>query len=392
MMVDVAGCLLLLAALPLLVELLVLSVAALLPARRPNAVDAPTLRLAVVVPAHNEELLIGACVQSLRSSRYAATIYVVAHNCSDATAERAAAGGAEVLVLREDSGHGKGAALQHGFAQAIAAGAEGVLVIDADSVVAVNLTERTAAALQAGSAATQCRYVVANVDASPRTQLMSLALLGFNVLRPRGRSRMGLSCGIFGNGFALRAETLARLPYVAHSVVEDLEYHLMMVRDGLRVDYLDDASVMGEMPVGKAAASTQRARWEGGRMLMRRRFALPLLRGVLRRGDLRLLEPLLDLLALPLGTGALLALLALLAPDVRAEAVLSLGILALYVIVSAGLDGDPIANLKALAFAPLYVASRVTQVSRNRSAAGKDAEWVRTERNEEASSTKRRDS
>jgi cellulose synthase/poly-beta-1,6-N-acetylglucosamine synthase-like glycosyltransferase len=306
---------------------------------------------------------------------------VVAHNCSDGTAARAAEAGAEVLALEESSGHGKGAALQYGMARALSAGAEAVLVIDADSTVSANLTARTAAALQAGSAATQCRYGVANAKDSPRTRLMALALLGFNVLRPRGRSRLGLSCGIFGNGFALTAATLERLPYIAHSVVEDLEYHLELVRAGVRVDFLDDASVLGEMPVGKAAASTQRARWEGGRMLMRRRFALPLLAAVLR-GEVRLLEPLLDLLALPLASGVLVTAAALAAPAVRVEAALGLAIVALYVVVSAVLGDEPWASLRALASAPLYVAFRLAQIPRTRRAARKDAAWIRTERND----------
>jgi cellulose synthase/poly-beta-1,6-N-acetylglucosamine synthase-like glycosyltransferase len=336
-----------------------------------------------VVPAHNEEKLVATCVASLRASEYAAAIYVVAHNCSDATAERAAGAEVLVLVLNETSGHGKGAALDFGFAHALAAGAEGVLVVDSDSTVAPNLTALTAAALQRGAAATQCRYVVANAAGSDRARLMALALLGMNVLRPRGRSRLGLSCGIFGNGFALAAETLRKVPYVAHSIVEDLEYHLLLVRAGMRVEFLDEAQVFGEMPATNSGAATQRARWEGGRMLMRRQSSLPLLREVLW-GRLQFVEPLLDLLALPLANTAMLLLVALVLPVwwVRVLAVFGLGVLALYVVVAAWLGDDLAQDLKALVFAPFYVAFKVAQIPRTRRAARKNAAWVRTERND----------
>src|ERR1700723_1683995 len=61
-------------------------------------------RLAAVVPAHNEEALVGACVASILCSAQAGPfceVVVVADNCTDATATRAMEAGARVLV-RED--------------------------------------------------------------------------------------------------------------------------------------------------------------------------------------------------------------------------------------------------------------------------------------------------
>lgn len=371
------------ATLPLVAELLVLSVAAVLPARQsPHA--RPSLRLAVVVPAHNEQQLIGACVRSLLSGSYLpSAVYVVAHNCSDATAAEASAAGATALVLNENSGHGKGAALDHGFRQALAQDAEAVLVIDADSTVAHETLRRIALALEAGAPAAQCRYIAANAGATPRTRLQGLALTAFNVLRPRGRARLGLSCGIFGNGFALSRSTLEQLPYSAHSLVEDLEYHLALVRRGRRVAFVDDATVAAEMPEASSAAATQRARWEGGRSLLRRRLTLPLAGEVLR-GRLRLLEPLADLLALPTASAAvfLLAALALPLPWLRAYALTGLFAMAFSVVVAAALSEEGISSLGALAWVPLYLFFKLRQRAGTRRAAAGDAAWVRTPRNE----------
>src|ERR1051325_2392432 len=89
----VAGVLLL----PLLLDLL-----ALLRRPRPTlrSTRSPTPRLLFLVPAHNEELLIGACVDSLKALRYPAgrfDIVVIADNCDDRTAELARASGAACL-------------------------------------------------------------------------------------------------------------------------------------------------------------------------------------------------------------------------------------------------------------------------------------------------------
>ena len=378
---NIIGLLILLPAIPLTLELLILSIAAIFPPRQLRT-SQKTLQLAVIIPAHNEETLITPCVRSLiTTATPQTTIYVIAHNCTDNTALNATTAGAKVLTLNEQSGHGKGAALHHGFTQALAAGAEAVLVIDADSTVSANFLTAVSAALAGGSQALQTRYIAANPESSAKTRLQSLALLGMNVLRPRGRSRLNLSCGIFGNGFALTAPTLRKVPYLAHSVVEDLEYHLHLIRANLRVDFLDTVTVRGEVPTNPTAASTQRARWEGGRQLMRRQWTLQLLRNVLR-GQLRYLEPLLDLRALPVTTTAVCLALALIAPLTRIPAALGLITCLLYIFVSASLSDDPLATLTALAQAPLYLAFKIAMIPKTRAAARKDAAWVRTGRND----------
>jgi len=374
---TILGIALLVPTVPLLTELFILTLAAVFPPRKSAAV-ASDLRLAVLIPAHNEEKLLSACLCSLGKS---APIFVVAHNCTDSTAALASAAGATVLELNDDGSGGKGAALHHGFAHALASGAQAVLVIDADSTVSLNLIYTVRSAFASGASAVQTRYVAANPEASAGTRLQALAMRGINVLRPRGRARFGLSCGIFGNGFALSADTLTRVPYLADSIVEDLEYHIALVRSGIRVDFLDDTTVFGQLPDNNAAAGTQRARWEGGRALLRRRLS-PQLFGEVLRGRLLLLEPLIDLLSLPLATVAVLLLLASLTP-MRAYASLGLAIMALYILVTALLGQDPLLDLTALLLSPLYLAFKIANFGRTRRAARGDAAWVRTERNDD---------
>ncbi len=393
-LLRILGAAVVLASVPLLLELVTLSLTALLPPRRPATRSAGPQRLAVIVPAHNEETLIAACVHSLLASPGQADqatpleVFVVAHNCTDRTAERALAAGARVLPFEGPGG--KGLALDHGFRHALALGADALLVIDADSQVAPDLPSILAGAICAGAGAVQVRYQAGGTEVSLRTRLASLALFGMNVVRPRGRSRLGLSCGIFGNGFALSAATLARVPYTANSLVEDLEYHLRLVRAGIRVHYLDNTTVFGELPDQSAAAASQRARWEGGRALMRREWTLPLTRAVLR-GQWALLEPLLDLLAPPLATGAALFLVAALVPvaPVRLYGLAGLLTVALYVLVSAALSPRPAQAFKALAAAPGYLVWKILLIPRTRLASSRDAAWVRTARNADVPVTRK---
>jgi cellulose synthase/poly-beta-1,6-N-acetylglucosamine synthase-like glycosyltransferase len=210
---------------------------------------------------------------------------------------------------------------------------------------------------------------------------MNIALMAFNVLRPRGRDRLGLSAGILGNGFALSRKTLERVPYHAVSVVEDLEYHIRLVNAGLKVRFVDTATVYGEMPTGGKGVSTQRARWEGGRFRMAAKFVPPLL-GDVCRGKLRLLEPLGDLLLLPLAFHVALVLLSLMTPlwPIRLYAVCALGVVAVHVLATIAVCGGNWRDLGALFSAVFYVLWKVRTIPALLRNASGNAVWVRTER------------
>lgn len=375
---------LLLLTLPGTIELLLVTVGGLLPPRRPAGVRHPLGRLAVVVPAHDEAAGIARCVASLR--RAAAPlpeveIVVVADNCSDDTAAVARAAGARVLERCDLAHRGKGYALRFAFEALLAEGAAAVVVIDADSVVAPDTLVELSRWLAAGADAVQARYGVANPEAGLRPRLMAVALMAFNVLRPRGRARWGLSAGILGNGFALSADTLRAVPYDAHSVVEDLEYHLRLVRSGRSVAFADRAEVLATMPTGGRGVRTQRARWEGGRLRMLR-DAAPALVGAIAGGAGRLLEPLLELLLLPLAAHVLLLVVALVIPwpPTQAGAVAALGVVGAHVLAAIAVGGGGWRDVAALAVAPFYVVWKLALVPAIARAARRDAEWVRTER------------
>jgi cellulose synthase/poly-beta-1,6-N-acetylglucosamine synthase-like glycosyltransferase len=387
-LVAAAGILIALATVPGSLELLMLTVGALLPRRRPDRGNVAGFRLAVVVPAHNEELNIGRTVASIQAAaREAAgecitlTAVVVADNCKDATAAAAVRAGARVFERTDTVKRGKGYALDYAFCALLPEGYDGFAVVDADSDVSPNFLLATAAAMRAGADATQCRYLVRNPGASARTRLMKVALLAFNVLRPRGRYRLGLSAGIYGNGFAISAATLRAVPYTAESVVEDLEYHLALVRTGRRVRFIDDAAVYGDMPEGKAGAGTQRARWEGGRFRMLRANA-PGLAVEVMRGKLALIEPLFDLLLLPLSFHLLLLVAAAAIPSWpgREIGLAGLGIVAFHLAGAILLGGSPARDAAALATAPFYVLWKILLLPKVIATSRSRAAWVRTER------------
>jgi cellulose synthase/poly-beta-1,6-N-acetylglucosamine synthase-like glycosyltransferase len=379
------GLLVFLATLPGTLEIFFLTVGAGLKSKRSASHRSRNCRLAVVIPAHNEAGAIQRCIASIAASVPALgrdEIVVVADNCTDETAVLAAEAGARVLVRQDTTRRGKGYALRFAFDRLQATGFNQFLVIDADSVVSPNLVSEVSERLTAGAAAVQCRYRVAGRTASPRARLMDAAFLAFNVLRPKGRSGWGVSAGIQGNGFGLRAETLQKVPYNAASIVEDLEYHLRLVASSEKVEFMDAATVYGEIPAGGDAARAQRSRWEGGRLRMAREWVPQLVAGV-ARGQWRLLEPLFDLLTLSLAYQVLLLLVALATPF-QAYAIAALGLVVIHVLCAALLGEHPWRTMAALATAPFYILWKVTTLNSVISASRRGANWVRTGRDNEA--------
>ncbi|HEX3471155.1 MAG TPA: glycosyltransferase family 2 protein [Silvibacterium sp.] len=383
------GLMLVAVTLPLVLELALVTVAALLPARKQPDVDLPVggYPLAVVIPAHNEEFLISRCINSVRSSVALSAvpadvrILVVAHNCTDTTALQARKAGAEVVIYDDPAAKGKGFALRNGFEHALAGRAAAVLVIDADSIVSKNLVPSVQNLIANGADAVQCRYEMESPTNKINTRLAALALRGFNVIRPRGRERLGLSAGIFGNGFALTRNLLREVPYGAFSVVEDLEYHIALMMTGKRVRFLETALVSAALPASRQGETVQRSRWEGGRFHVARTWAGPLLKQLLR-GRIRLAEPLFDVASLPMAYGVFALLVALCLPvaGIRIYAALSLLVVTVHVLAAAASGPDFLKTLGLLFMAPIYILWKLRLLPAILRGSKGEAVWIRTNR------------
>lgn len=378
------------ATLPGSVELLVLSAASMLPRRSDPSIGTSPWRVAIVIPAHNEATGIASCVKSLLAAERQdmnVEIYVIADNCTDNTATLACSAGANVLTRTNDKERGKGHALHFAFMSLAPLGFDCVLIVDADSVVASNFIVEAAGAMRNGADAVQTRYLVRNMEEGTRARLMGLALRAFNILRLMGRDRLGLSAGLLGNGFGLRSETVQAVPYLASSVVEDLEYHLSLVDSGRRVRFVESTMVFGEMPVRGKGVETQRSRWEGGRLrMMLEKIPVLLLKVI--RGKFAFLEPLLELLLLPLAFHVTLLLIALSAPQrtVRDIGIFGIFIVLLHLLATIKVGGGDWRDLSTLAVAPFYILWKLMLIPSMLRSSRSNSAWVRTSRTAEAES------
>ncbi|OQY01162.1 MAG: hypothetical protein B6I22_14740 [Desulfobacteraceae bacterium 4572_123] len=270
------------------VYLLVLTLAAWRFKKKTDPTAGP-LKIAVIVPAHNEADQIQTTLKSIADSAYAREDYricVIADNCEDDTANLARDAGARVFERTDIANRGKGQALDWLFTThpEVYHDFDALAVVDADTLLHRDFLSEVSASLSHPEVkVVQGYYGVSNPNDNWRSALASAALNVFHHVRPAGRNRIKGTAGLKGNGMAFLSEIIEKYGWPAYSIVEDIEFSMQLLLDGILVHYNPDAIVYGEMATEKKQAETQRKRWEGGRWQVFKTYGPGLIRKFVRQ-------------------------------------------------------------------------------------------------------------
>jgi cellulose synthase/poly-beta-1,6-N-acetylglucosamine synthase-like glycosyltransferase len=228
----------------------------------------PRPAAALLVPAHDEEAVIGVTVTRLRAElRGGDRLVVVADNCADATARAARDAGATVVERHDPQRRGKGFALEHGV-RFLAGDPPGVvIVVDADCTLAPGSVDALARSVAETGRPAQARdLVLVPENPRPLDWVSAFAFLVKNVVRPTGLARLGFPCGLFGTGMAFPWAVLAKAQLGTSALVEDMQLGLELVLAGHPPHLCHGALVTSPIPARKEARETQRRRWEHGHL------------------------------------------------------------------------------------------------------------------------------
>lgn len=261
-------------------------------------------RIAVLVPAHNEELHIAETINAaLPQMRDGDRLIVIADNCDDETVAIAESLGATALVRHDPENRGKGYAIQHGLDHLKDDPPEIVVSIDADCVASPGAIDLIVRRCEASGRPIQSSYLMeapAEAESSAKTSVSEFAVLIKNFVRPRGLETAGLPCLLTGSGMAYPWEALERTPHPDSHIVEDMHYAVDLAINGYLPQPCMDAEFTARLPSRDAAFTTQRTRWEHGHLATIRTQAPKLLGAFLRTGRPSLLAMLLELATPPL--------------------------------------------------------------------------------------------
>ena len=244
-------------------------VAALWPRRAASvSAPAPAKPVAVLIPAHNEESGIGETLRGVRSQTQPGDrVVVVADNCSDATAERGRAEGAEVLERRDAERRGKGYALSFGLRHLSASPPDVVVIVDADTRLEPGSLDALRRSVAAQRRPAQAVYLLDPPPGASGTQsVSSFAFLTKNLVRPAGLARLGVPCPLVGTGMAIPWEMIDIDRLATGNIVEDMQLGIDLAIAGTPPKFCYEAQVTGTFPTASKAALVQRTRWEHGHL------------------------------------------------------------------------------------------------------------------------------
>ena len=283
--------------------------ASLAPRRRVGLPFGARPRIAVVIPAHNEQSTIGKTLASVASQLAGDDrLVVVADNCSDQTAELARRQGAEVTVRTDSIRRGKGYALDHGLTFLDQTRApEVVIFLDADCELNEGCIQHLALASIRSGRPAQAAYLMT----PPRSQQKTASIVCFawkvkDLVRPLGWHRLGLPCQLAGSGMAFPWTVARACSLATGALAEDFQQGLDLALQGKFPLFCPQAVVTSDVAPGGQPSASQRARWEHGTLATAAEYLPRLIGRFLRVPSLSLLAMTLDVCVPPL---ALLALL-----------------------------------------------------------------------------------
>lgn len=266
----------------------------------PEPVTRP--RVAVLVPAHDEESGIAATVEAIIAQLLPGDrLLVVADNCSDHTAAVAAKAGADVVERSDPSLRGKGYALDFGLQHLATTGSpDVVMIVDADCRVEPLTIDLLARRCVETGRPVQALDLMRDPAFHPRLRLAELAWTLKNQVRPLGLANLGLPCQLMGTGMAFPWQLLHGAKLANGELAEDLQLGIDLTLAGNSPLFCPDACVVSLFPESRQAAQSQRRRWEHGHLqLIMREVPRLLVSGIAAR-DARRLAMALDLAVPPI--------------------------------------------------------------------------------------------
>jgi len=262
--------------------------------RKDTSFFEPHKRFAVLVPAHNEERVVGPLVDSLAAQKYPRhlfDVHVIADNCTDHTREVALKHGAAVHVRQSTDKRGKGFAIEWMLErlQNWPVQYDAIVMFDADNLVAPDFLQIMNNKLTQGRKVIQGYLGVKNPFDTWVTVSMGISYWYSNRMWQNARQNLGLSCSLGGTGLCIDMPLLQEMGWEATGLTEDLEFGVRCVERGILPIWAHDAKVYDEKPTSLLISMRQRLRWMQGHFHCAHNHMFPLLKaGVMERSFAKL--------------------------------------------------------------------------------------------------------
>lgn len=234
----------------------------------------PEARFLVLVPAHNEEKVIGDIIDNLSRMDYPKELYdfyIIADNCTDNTAQVAMDAGAKVLVTQKempDAPTGKPIALKKALNMLgdYYDRYDLMMIFDADNLMDTNMFREINSQYQDKG---KPDFIQCYLGCKNKTGIIAwfyyTSYVVVNRFTQQAKNRLKLNASIGGTGFAVSTAFLKdRGGWSTMSLTEDFEMQVEATLAGRRILWNHYTRVYDEKPTSIMASFKQKTRWSQG--------------------------------------------------------------------------------------------------------------------------------
>ena len=246
-------------------------------------------RFAILICARNEEAVIADLIQSIRHQTYdqsLLTVFVMADNCTDATADIARREGAVVYTRFNREKVGKGYALEQlllHIEEDYPKVYDGFFVFDADNVLDCRFVEEMNRTFSDGYEVVTSYRNSKNYGDNWISAGYALWFIRESRYLNNSRMLLGTSCAVSGTGFLFSRQVMESTNgWKFHLLTEDIEFSVHHILQGRKIGFCADAVLYDEQPVTFRQSWRQRMRWSQGYLQVFRDYGARLLRGIFR--------------------------------------------------------------------------------------------------------------
>ncbi len=244
-------------------------------------------RFAILICARNEAEVIADLIQSIRNQTYdqsLITVFVMADNCTDNTAEIARQEGAVVYTRFNKEKVGKGYALEQlliNIEEDYPQTYDGFFVFDADNVLDRGFVAAMNRTFSDGYEVITSYRNSKNYGDNWISAGYALWFIRESRYLNNARMLLGTSCAVSGTGFLFSRKVIESTNgWRFHLLTEDIEFSVYNILQGRQIGFCADAVLYDEQPVTFRQSWRQRLRWARGFLQVFRKYGFSLFKGV----------------------------------------------------------------------------------------------------------------
>ncbi len=243
-------------------------------------------KFCILIPAYQENNVILETSKAARQHVYdgEVDVYVIADGLKPETIKTIQSFGVFVIEVAFKKST-KGKALAKALAEIQTTDYEIALVLDVDNIMEAGFLQNINTAFNSGYKVVQAHRTAKNLDSTFAFLDACNEEINNHIYR-KGHYAIGMSSALIGSGMAFEYNYLKQLlDGIGETVGEDKEIDFRIVKDGVKICYLNDTYVYDEKIENAQVFTNQRSRWIAAQIEFLKKYAGEGIRQLVKKGN-----------------------------------------------------------------------------------------------------------